>query len=311
MEIWDDHASERDQFVILAFHDTQAKTFKELDEKLQPVIDGIWAGRSLPFPILLDSTGKTIEEYAVAHYPTTLLIDPEGKLVGEINPDFLETKLKKIPLEVVLPRKLDRNTSVYFEDPTLKQALANLQQFTQAEYEFDAAALKSLGLTEETKVPLTIVGMLSLRSALELLLDPVNLTVKVGPLGYIVTSKPHGEATSKVPPTKPQTTCAARIEKKLKESKYSFDFKKTPLRSVAMFFEQSSQENVVLDPRGRLDGKINPDTPVTGTGKDVPFGEALEQLIGPLGLRVVVRDEVIVIEPKAGADANRQAAAQP
>jgi hypothetical protein len=68
---------------------------------------------------------------------------------------------------------------------------------------------------------------------------------------------------------------------------------------VAAFFEQQSGENVVLDPKGRMQGKIDPATPVTGSGKDVPMGEALEKLVGPLGLRVVVRDEVIVLEARA------------
>jgi hypothetical protein len=35
---------------------------------------------------------------------------------------------------------------------------------------------------------------------------------------------------------------------------------------------------------------------VTGSGKGVPMGQALEKLVAPLGLRVVVRDEVIVLE---------------
>ena len=54
----------------------------------------------------------------------------------------------------------------------------------------------------------------------------------------------------------------------------------------------------MLDPRGRLQGKINPEAPITASGTEVPTGEALTQLLQPLGLRIAVRDEVIVIEPK-------------
>jgi hypothetical protein len=39
----------------------------------------------------------------------------------------------------------------------------------------DPDSLKSLGLSESTKVPLMIAGQVSLRSALELLLDPLDL----------------------------------------------------------------------------------------------------------------------------------------
>ena len=43
-------------------------------------------------------------------------------------------------------------------------------------------------------------------------------------------------------------------------------------------------------------GKIDPKATVTGSGKGVPLGEALTKLAAPMGLRVVVRDEVIVLE---------------
>lgn len=55
----------------------------------------VWDGRDLPFPVLLDlpdprlgpdddpiATGSTIGSYGIVGFPTTLLIDQEGKLVG-------------------------------------------------------------------------------------------------------------------------------------------------------------------------------------------------------------------------------------
>ncbi len=54
----------------------------------------------------------------------------------------------------------------------------------------------------------------------------------------------------------------------------------------------------MLDPRGRLKGNINPEAAITAAGKEVPLGEALARVAEPLGLRVAVRDEVIVLEPK-------------
>jgi hypothetical protein len=38
---------------------------------------------------------------------------------------------------------------------------------------------------------------------------------------------------------------------------------------------------------------------VSGSAKDVPLREALEMLLGPVGVRVVVRDEVVVLTTKA------------
>ena len=106
--------------------------------------------------------------------------------------------------------------------------------------------------------------------------------------------KPGAEAAE----SKVQRDCTERIEKKLKESKHSYKFDRASLAKVAAFFEQQTNENVVLDPRGRSSGKINPDTTLTASGTDVPAGEALARILEPLGLRIAVRDEVIIIESK-------------
>ena len=65
----------------MAFHDGSAKTFEELDGKLTAIKESAWAGRDLPFPVLLDSTGETIKTYGIQAFPTVTLIDPEGKIV--------------------------------------------------------------------------------------------------------------------------------------------------------------------------------------------------------------------------------------
>lgn len=250
----------------------------------------------MPFPILLDADGRIRDTFGVKSWPTTILFDPDGKLVDEIGPDDLEKKLKPIPLAVYLPRQLDRRITAYFDNSSLKDAIGSLRLWNRAPVEFDREALRSLGVSEETKVPLKLGGPLSLRSALALLLDPVGLAVTIGPKGYLITRKPPVAPSAPAPPSVLQARAAERIARKLKESKVSYRFDKRSLSKFAEFFEEQSGENVVLDPKGRMQGKIDPATPVIGSGKDVPMGEALEKLLSPLGLRAVVRDEVIVIE---------------
>jgi hypothetical protein len=81
MEFRASHAADHDRFEILAFHDERAKTFAELDPKLVELKKDAWGGKDLPFPILLDATGKTVREYGISMFPTLLLVDPEGRLV--------------------------------------------------------------------------------------------------------------------------------------------------------------------------------------------------------------------------------------
>ena len=78
IDFYEEHTDRRDEFEIVAFHDSSAKTFDELDEKLGNTVRDAWDGRELPFPVLLDATGKTIETFGIQAFPTLALIDPDG-----------------------------------------------------------------------------------------------------------------------------------------------------------------------------------------------------------------------------------------
>ena len=209
-EIYDDHEDEREKFVVLSVHAPDTKTFAELDERVKPVVRDTWAGRMMPFPILMDADGKIQETFDVTHWPTSLLFDPDGKLVGEVQPDVLESKLRAIPLNVALARKLDRNANVYFDNPTLTEALAILKRSTRTELELDRDSLDSLSLSESTKVPLTLAGQISLRSAFDLLFTPLNLAAEIGPKGYVIKRKPAGESIAEATLSRMQETCGLR-----------------------------------------------------------------------------------------------------
>jgi hypothetical protein len=293
IDFYEDHQADRDQFEILAFHDATAKTFAELDPKLEPIVRNVWGGRSLPFPILMDSTGKTIEDFGVHAFPTMLLIDPEGKLVGQANEDVLEKKLPPIPMAKKVPRALDRNVGVFFRDPTLHEAAELIAQEAKVPVKLDADALRALNLTPETKVPLQLAGMISTRSALDLAFAPFGLAAEVAPEGLVV-KRPSPGANGPAAPSKPQETCARRIREKL-AAKASFRLGTLALEKLAAHFEGQTEENFVLDPAGRKSGAVDPKATIEAVAQDEPLGEALGRILRPLGLRLEVRDEVVVI----------------
>lgn len=72
------------------------KTFEELDEKLEPIIEARWDGKPLPFPILLDATGQTIRTFGISAYPTNVLLDPEGHVVPGDAEKRLEEELEAL-----------------------------------------------------------------------------------------------------------------------------------------------------------------------------------------------------------------------
>jgi Redoxin len=94
MEFYETHQADRDRFEVLAFHDASAKSFAELDEKLKPLIEQRWKGKSLPFPILLDASGATVKRYGIQGFPTLILIDPDGRVVKGGSEAMLAAKLK-------------------------------------------------------------------------------------------------------------------------------------------------------------------------------------------------------------------------
>ena len=101
MEFHASHASDRGRFEILAFHDASAKSFEDLDPKLADLKKEAWNGQDLPFPILLDATGKTVAEFGIRMFPTTLLVDPEGNLVKGGREPMLAKRLSECRPAVV------------------------------------------------------------------------------------------------------------------------------------------------------------------------------------------------------------------
>lgn len=80
----DEYKSYSDKFVILTFqHGNGKDTFAELD----PIVEGFcstkWNIPKFPFPIMLDSTGKTIAALGVRGFPTAILIDPNGRIFAK------------------------------------------------------------------------------------------------------------------------------------------------------------------------------------------------------------------------------------
>ena len=94
-----------DRFEIIAFHDNSVKTLAEVDEKTKDAKAKYWKGRDLPFPVLIDASGKTVRnQYQINAFPTMVLFDPEGRLVGKASLDTLKQALDG-KVETPKPRK--------------------------------------------------------------------------------------------------------------------------------------------------------------------------------------------------------------
>jgi thiol-disulfide isomerase/thioredoxin len=96
MKFYEEHNPQRDQFEILSIYidyEGELKSLADVDKTIAPIVKNVWGGKQLPFPILFDPTFKTWETFGIDGLGTTILIDPDGKLV-EGDEKTLAAKLK-------------------------------------------------------------------------------------------------------------------------------------------------------------------------------------------------------------------------
>ncbi len=83
MKIYDEYPDQRDKFQIFAFHHDTAgkvKNISDMEAMNADNVKNLWKGRDLPFPVLLDSTGKTMKDWDIHAWPTLIIINPQGKV---------------------------------------------------------------------------------------------------------------------------------------------------------------------------------------------------------------------------------------
>lgn len=106
-----DRFSERG-LVIIGIHidaGDDISTVRKLDEKVKPYRESHWNGRDIPFPVAMVRKDKTsfgvknagsatcevAASYGITHYPTLVLIDEQGNVVGEFDIK-LESEVKRL-----------------------------------------------------------------------------------------------------------------------------------------------------------------------------------------------------------------------
>ncbi|HYO26315.1 MAG TPA: TlpA disulfide reductase family protein [Lacipirellulaceae bacterium] len=83
---------------VIAVHTALAETDADFGEQVAGLVRNSWNGRELPFPLAIDQPtaeirpgstrpfrGQTIAEYGITLFPTAILIDREGRVVGEFS----------------------------------------------------------------------------------------------------------------------------------------------------------------------------------------------------------------------------------
>jgi len=303
---YEDHAADRDKFEVFAIHDDGVKSFSELDKKLVSIKKTHWQGKDLPCPVLLDGKNKTHKLYGIRSWPTGLLIDPEGKLVGEAGIGSLEVKLPAVSAAKKWARNRDIKKNVFWsfepEENTLQHFAQILKRWAQCEITVDAEAVKACGLAADGPLPGVVIGTpITLRSLDELLLAPHGLGLGPSVDGKtLVIMKQGGE---KEPVSYLQKLHAAelneRVDKKTgaEGATKPLDITDKPLIEAIKIINRESNLPMGLDAKAMQSGKLDPDAKVSGSVGPGQYRKGLVKLLAPLGLTVEVRDEVVIVVP--------------
>jgi len=306
---YEDHAEHRGQFEVLAIHDDAVKSLAELDKKLASIKRNQWQGKDLPFPILLDGNKKTHDRYGVRGWPTGLLIDPDGKLVGEASVTTLEAELPPLPAEKQWARHRDIQKNVFWsfepKDDTLDGFARMLQRWTKCDVNIDVDALTACGLTTNGPLPGVVIGgSITLRSLDELLLAPHGL-------GVVPSSKARALHITKRLRSNDSTSYFQKLHAKelnerldhgsaTTEGKEArpLDIKNQSLLEAIKLIAREFELPVALDAKAMHVGNLDPEAKVSGRIEPRELRKSLSKMIEPLGLMIEVGHEVVSVIPR-------------
>lgn len=299
---YEDHAQHRDKFEVLAIHDDAVKSFAELDKKLASIKQRNWQGKDLPFPVLLDGRKETHTLYSIHAWPSGLLIDPDGKLVGQAGVRELEDKLPPLPAAKIWARHRDMRKNVAWSfapgEYTPARFAEMMKRWAGCQITLDADALKICGLAADGALPGFVEGSpITLRSLEELLLAPHGLGFVPSERELRITTK----ARKAEPLSQPQKLRAKELEEQLSGpsdgAEKMLQLEAQPLLDALKRVHREFELPVALDAGAMRTGKLDPRATVRGTIDPNRLRQSIHDLIAPLGLTLEVRHEVVLIKP--------------
>jgi hypothetical protein len=294
---------------VFAVHDKTVESFADLDKKLVKIKERYWQGKDLPFPVLLDATGKTEALYGIRAHPTGVLIDPDGKLVGEASASDLEAKLPPLPVGKLWARHRDTQKNVFWSfepgSTTLTNLADTLTRWASCTVALDTEAIQASGLTPEGPLPGVVIGSpITLRSLDELLLAPHGLGLAPSPDGkkLLITRRPATEEAESYLQKQRGKELTDRLDRgpaagQQAEAK-PLEIKDETLLEAVKRIGHEFDLPVALDAKAMHTKALDMTAKVSGTIDPVELRKSLTKMLDPLGLTVDVRKEVVFVTLK-------------
>lgn len=332
IQAYHDHADHRDQFELIAIHDSTVKSFDELDRKIQSVKAEYWKGQDLPFTVLIDKERKTEEVFGVSAHPTQVLIDPDGNVVGESSLMELEKKLPPLPAATRWARHRDLQKNVHWtwdEKTKLSQILKSMGMFTQLECKIDPEFAKAAGLDLDAELKFYVDGYgITLRSLEQMMFESYGGQFEPAREGNRLVLKKRSSESDEplshfqklhnqqlVKRIDPKAAKNGGSRRQENESGKSSSLTKL-VESLASSVTQLEKKQPLELEEVRLRDAVTrtaqhfslpmgishaayemADVKVTGRIEDDRLKATLNQMLDPIGLEVIVKYEMILVVP--------------
>jgi len=215
-------------------------------------------------------------------------------------------QVRKEPLlesERRIYRALDERGDVSFN----AQPLSNVMKFFESAFDvpivINNRQMEIANVTSDEPITLRLPTV-SFRSALNLILKPLNLTFVVrNEVLQITNNEEAAKADDPVShwnPVGPELNAERKIFRALSE-RGEVNFNAQPLSGVMKYFEVAYDIPIVLDVKALDTLNITPDEPTTLNLPAVSFRSALNLILEPLILTYVIENEVLLITSKSRA----------
>lgn len=95
-EIYEEYGKNQQDVIILGIVGPKTSMSPNLDNKNEEEIKQFLKDYNITYPVLFDNTGKSFYDYYIQAFPTTFMIDKDGKIYGYVNGALNKETMKKI-----------------------------------------------------------------------------------------------------------------------------------------------------------------------------------------------------------------------
>ena len=320
--MYEDHFDDRGDFEIIAIHDSTVKSLAELDKKTARIQTKFWGGKKLPFTVLLDLDSQTEKTYGVDAHPTSILIGPDGNVVGHISLKTFEEKLTPLPASALLARARDQtfNVAWHLDSKVKVSDLASyLSKRIGCEIQLDTKGLDDAGYSGDSPLPIAVAATgHSIRGLELLILEPLGLELRANELdpsrlSLTKISNPEGrESFAESDDLRRRDAEISKFfdlqmdkgpgKKETSNDRTIIEIEGKSLFQTIVLIENEFGVPIAVDTSSLLDSSIPADLKINGTLDTNQKLDSLARLLEKHNLRGIVKFGVLLLVPikKAG-----------